>query len=306
MKFLPKIILAVVGIVRLVPAASGADEIERWAPHDFSFVSPATIKNPFQIVFSAEITGPEGKAFTQPGFFDGDGTWKLRVAPTSEGEWSIVTHSDAPTLDGLRVTFNCVPNRSPLAHGPLRIDPAQPWQFVFADDLPFLPIGYECDWLWVLDTNDPKLPTLDPLLDRIAAHGFNLFLLNAYAHDTTWRQGRTAADDFGPPPLYAWAGTNERPDHTRFNLAYWQHYDRVIAAIARHGLWAHIFIKVYNKQVNWPANGSAEDDLYFRWLIARYAAFPNITWDLAKEAHYEKDLAYKLDRLHFLRAHDPY
>jgi hypothetical protein len=80
----------------------------------------------------------------------------------------------------------------------------------------------------------------------------------------------------------------------------------VIEALARRGLWAHIFIKVYNKQVNWPANGSAEDDLYFRWLIARYAAFPNISWDLAKEAHYEKDLGYKLDRLRFLRANDPY
>ena len=58
--------------------------------------------------------------------------------------------------------------------------------------------------------------------------------------------------------------------------------------------------------MNWPAKGSAEDDLYFRWLIARYAAYPNVHWDLAKEANNEKGLDYKIDRLRFIRGNDPY
>ncbi|MDH7570459.1 MAG: DUF4038 domain-containing protein, partial [Armatimonadota bacterium] len=52
--------------------------------------------------------------------------------------------------------------------------------------------------------------------------------------------------------------------------------------------------------------GSAEDDLYFRWLVARYAAYPNVVWDFSKEAHNEKDLEYKLGRLQFLRRNDGY
>jgi len=56
--------------------------------------------------------------------------------------------------------------------------------------------------------------------------------------------------------------------------------------------------------VHWPANSSAEDDLYYRLLIARYSAYPNVTWDLAKEAQYEKDLSYKTSRLRFIRAND--
>ena len=75
---------------------------------------------------------------------------------------------------------------------------------------------------------------------------------------------------------FAWEGSNEKPDHSRFNLAYWQHYDRVIEALHQRGMIAHVMIKVYNKMVNWPAKGSAEDDLFFRWLIARYAAYPNV------------------------------
>jgi len=65
-------------------------------------------------------------------------------------------------------------------------------------------------------------------------------------------------------------------------------------------------IIVYNKMVSWPEKGSKEDNLYFRWLIARYAAYPNVVWDFSKEAWREPDLEYKLSRLRLIRKHDPY
>jgi hypothetical protein len=46
--------------------------------------------------------------------------------------------------------------------------------------------------------------------------------------------------------------------------------------------------------------------LFSRWVVARYAAYPNVIWDFSKEAHNEKDLAYKLGRLRFVRENDPY
>ena len=67
-----------------------------------------------------------------------------------------------------------------------------------------------------------------------------------------------------------------------------------------------MLIKVYNKMVRWPKPGSAEDDQYFRWLVARYAAYPNVIWDFSKEAHNEKDVDYKRGRLELLRTLDPY
>jgi Protein of unknown function (DUF4038)/Domain of unknown function (DUF5060) len=280
--------------------------VPRWEPHDFAFKASVSQANPFRVTFSADLSGPGGAKFTVPGFYDGDSTWKVRVSAATDGAWSLVTHSDVAELNGKRAAFTCVAPRSSAVHGSLRVDPERPHQFIFEDGTHFLPVGYECDWLWAIDANDPALPTINPFLDQLTAHGFNFIILNAYAHDTTWRKGRTGEDDFGPPPRYAWEGSNEQPDHSRLNLTYWQHYDRVIAALYRRGIWAHVLMKVYNKQVKWPANGSAEDDLYYRWLIARYAAYPNITWDLAKEAHYEKDLDYKLGRLRFIHANDPY
>ena len=167
-------------------------------------------------------------------------------------------------------------------------------------------MGYECDWLWAPDLGTTGTNVIDPFLDTLNEYGFNYIILNAYAHDTGWRRGKTAPDDYGPPPLYAWEGDNAHPDHGRFHLPYWWHYDQVIDALYRRGIVAHLMIKVYNKQVRWPEKGSVEDDLYFRWLVARYAAYPNIVWDFSKEAHNEKDLDYKLDRLKRVRELDPY
>jgi len=297
---------AVVSGILVLSAAAADLQLPRWEPHDFVFTCPVAPADPFQVSFSAQATGPGGAELTVPGFYDGNRTWKIRFSAPAEGDWRLTTRSDVAELDGLRTAVTCVANRSPSIHGGVRVDPVRPHQFVFEDGTRFLPVGYECDWLWALDSNDPGLPVTNTFLDKLLANGFNFVILNAFAYDTSWRRGHTGADDFGPPPFYPWDGSNDQPDFGHFDLRYWRHYDRVIDALYQRGIWAHMLIKVYNKHVQWPANGSPEDDRYFRWLIARYAAYPNITWDLAKEANYEKDTGYKLGRLRFIRANDPY
>ncbi len=281
-------------------------KVPRWQPCDFVFTNPAPGTNPFTLAFSATVSGPSNTSFKTLGFYDGAATWRVRVTPTAAGEWSLVTQSEAPALEGRKVQFSCVPNTSPQIHGAVMVDPKYPRHFVFEDGSRYFLMGYECDWLWALDLGKPDLKATEAFLDKLAGSGFNYVIINAYAHDTTWRRGNTGADDFGPPPMYAWEGSNESPDHGRFNLAYWQHYDAVIDALNRRGMVAHLMIKVYNKMVNWPAKRSAEEDLFFRWLVARFAAFPNVHWDFSKEAHNEKDLDYKLQRIAFLRQSDPY
>jgi len=280
--------------------------VRRWQPQDFTFRSMTEHDNPFSLHFASNVKGPNGVEFSTLGFSDGNGTWKVRVSPNTVGEWSLLTHSEDPQLDSKTVEFSCVQNANPLIHGGLLVDHDHPYHFVHEDGTRFFLMGYECDWLWALDMGSPNLPTLSPFLDKLMAHGFNYILMTAYAHDCPWSKGRTSSDDYGPPPMYPWEGNNEQPVHSRFNLAYWRHYDNVVQALHRRGISAHIMIKVYNKMVNWPEKGSKEDDLYFRWLIARYAPYSNVVWDFSKEAWREPDLEYKLNRLRLIRRHDPY
>ena len=282
------------------------EQLRRWEPHDFTFKCKAEPAAPFNVALTADLIGPNWLKLHLPGFYDGASTWKIRLSVPIEGNWSLTTHCDVAELNDQRFTFRCTGNPSPLIHGGMRIDREHPHQFAWEDGAHFLPVGYECDWLWALDANDPKLPTINSFLDKLTASGFDLIVLDTYAYDTTWRKGKTGKDDFGPPPMLPWEGTNDKPAYARFNLSYWQHFDRVMNAMYQRGIVAHLLMRVYNKGVQWPANGSLEDDLYFRWLIARYAAYPNVTWDLSKEAQYEKDLNYKINRLKFIRDNDPY
>jgi len=281
-------------------------QIPQWHPYDFTFKSNNKHNNPFDVYFTATVNGPGGVEFVSLGFYDGDNTWKVRVAPHIEGSWSLETKSDDPQLDGDSVSFLCVPNDNPNVHGGLLVDSEHPYHFVFEDGTRYFLMGYECDCLWALDVGDNSLPKINSFLDELKANGFNHIILNAYAHDTKWRKGKTSNEDYGPPPMYAWEGSNENPVHDRFNLAYWQHYDRMMDALYQRGIIAHIMIKVYNKMVNWPEIGSEEDELYFKWIIARYAAYPNVVWDFSKEAHNEKNLEYKLRRFRLIHECDPY
>jgi hypothetical protein len=299
--------------------------LQRWLPHDFAYSSSFDHENPFAVTFGATLVSPSSGAYTFDGFYDGDSVWKLRFAPWEEGVWSIRTKSDDLMLDGHELTFVCVVESENSAHnsvgaanvpigtlhGGLLVDYDHPNHFIREDDERYFLMGYECDWLWALDltpdgTGPDGIPTIERLLDRLTEHGFNHLLLNTYAHDCGWQSGSTGSDDYGPPPLYAWGGTNDDPDHARFNLAFWQHYDRVIDALMQRDIVAHVMIKVYNKMVNWPEPGSDLDDRFFRWIVARYAAYPNIVWDFAKESNNEPSLDYKLNRVALIRKHDPY
>lgn len=280
--------------------------VPKWEPRDFSFESGTEHANPFNVQFSAVVKGPDGVAFKTLGFYDGNQLWKVRVSPFLEGTWSVTTRSDDPALAGRQVTFTCSKNSNPNVHGVLRVDRQFPHWFVFQDGTREFMMGYEANWLWALDMGGPTLSALNGFLDKLQKYGFNYIVMNAYAHDTKWCKGNTSEYDYGPPPMFPWAGDNENPDHSQFNLAYWRHFDRVMAALYERGIVVHLMFKVYNKNVNWPKRGSLEDELYFKWIVARYVAFPNIVWDFSKEAFYEKDLDYKIGRVKLIRANDPY
>jgi hypothetical protein len=283
-----------------------ARDVPRWQVCDLSFRSTVSHPNPFQVDFSAEVTGPNGIHFKQLGFFDGDGTWKIRLGPNTLGAWSVRTISSDPQLDGKTVgDIVCVEQPNPRVHGGLLVDPEHPHAFIREDGTHFFYSGFEADWLWALDlaTCDPALPQMTVLLDKLVAHHFNLVYVNFYAHTGFGRADQLP--NYGPPPKYAWGGTNENPDHTVLNLAFWQHYDQMIQALWDRGIEAHLMIKVYNKHVHWPKIGG-QDDMYFKAVIARYAPYSNVHFDFAKESNREKNLDYKLGRMALIRQFDPY
>jgi hypothetical protein len=83
-------------------------------------------------------------------------------------------------------------------------------------------------------------------------------------------------------------------------------FDLMADALFRHGLTLHLYLKVYNKFVNWPAKRSLADDLFFTYVVARYQGYSNVVWGFSKESYNEPDKAYLENRLSLIKAHDGY
>ncbi|MEZ5351013.1 MAG: DUF5060 domain-containing protein [Bryobacteraceae bacterium] len=297
--------LAVVSALA-IQTLPGAVSIEQYQTHDFSF--RATVPgNPFDVELTGEFSGPNGQRLRVPGFYDGDGTWKIRFSPPAIGAWSLRTASPLAALSGHSETaIQCVANRNPNIHGGLRVDAVHPHHFVYEDGTRYFLMGYEADWLWALDMSDPERTTMRRLINQMAERRFNHVMVNIYAHDTAWSPGKQNQWDFGPPEMYAWEGTNEKPDHSRFNVRFFQLYDGMMTALRDKGIVAHIMLKVYNKMVKWPPPGSDDEARYFRYVTARYQAFSNVVWDFSKEAYNEKNETLQARLIDLVRDTDAY
>ena len=285
--------------------ALAAAEVEQYAPFDFVYRATAP-GNPFDAAVTGEFSGPHNQKLRVAGFYDGNQTWRIRFSAPTPGAWTLRTVSDIPALNGKTESIQARANSNRRVHGILRADPEHPYHFRYEDGARFYLMGYEADWLWGADMLDPQRKLMHRLIDQIDARGFNYVLINVYAHDTRWCPGKVNEWDFGPSPVYPWEGTNDKPDHSRLNPKFFQIFDGMMNALRDKGMVAHLMLKVYNKAVKWPAPGSVDEARFFRYVVARYQAYPNLVWDFAKESYNEKNNVLQKNLLDLVRAEDTY
>lgn len=195
--------------------------------------------------------------------------------------------------------------------GGIRVDPEAVRCFQFENGEGYFPIAYEVDWLFALDSdNGDDFPVTRQFVDQMAANGFNQVVMNIFAHDVTWKKDDKLVPEheFGSPEAFPFAGSNAEPDHSTLNIEFFRRLDRVIGYLDENGIAAHLMIYVWNKGVNWPEAKSEEDNRYFDYVVKRYQAYPNLIWDVSKEAlgYGRDDVTYIHDRIERLRELDSF
>jgi hypothetical protein len=104
-------------LLLLAAGAMPAATLEQYHSHDFVFTA-STPGNPFEVELAGEFTGPGGARLRVPGFYDGEGVWKIRFSPTRPGEWSLRTTSSLEALNGKAENdILCASNSHPNIHG---------------------------------------------------------------------------------------------------------------------------------------------------------------------------------------------
>lgn len=295
--------------------------VPQYGIHDFSLNSDSEHANPFMVNVHATFEHESGEKIENvPGFYNGDGQWVVRFWPTLSGEWQGRTESDDPNLGGVPLgPVECVGTTNASVHGGLGLDPASPRTFAWQDGTPFVLLGFECDWLFAYHQRHPE--DCRKQVNAVADCGFNYVVMNIYAHtgfglpDKHGKimQGKQIAPAeflYGPPDRYVFGGTNDNPDHSVLNVDFFKDYDTMMRILHERGVVAHLMIQVQNKAVNWPARRSAEDDLFWKYVVARYQAFGNVVWDIGKESYnLLKETGshdYTIDRIGLIRKTDAY
>lgn len=271
---------------------------DQWDVQDILYKASGRIEQPFDLTFGARIRHESGVVMTVPGFYDGDNTWILRFCPTLPGIWTYRTYAGISSLAGKTGRIEVRPNAQPDRHGAIVLSRERPDRFEYEDGTAWFPLAFEIDWLFALDAGNPAdIPRTRQIAGHMADNGFNKAIMNVYAYDASWgeREKIDPKYNFAKPEVFPFGGSNGQPDHSTLNVDFFRHFDRVMAHLYEKGIASHLMIYVWNKQVNWPKPGSAEDNRYFDYVVKRYQAFPNLLWDISKEA-----LAYGMDDMEYI------
>jgi hypothetical protein len=263
-------------------------QCDLWDTCDIVFDCSVFEGNPYDIRLRGIFSGPGKHELRIPGFYDGEGRWIIRFMPPAAGNWDFVTKSDIPALNEqqgiVRAGTETRGNR-----GRLRIHPNDPRHLAWETGEPYFLIGFEADWLGLLDfdgASGESIPRARRLIDDIAAGGFNQVVMNVYAHEVQWdgTLGRNSPYDFSQPSCWPFGGDNDHPRYEELNPAFFRNLDQVVRYLRDKGLICHLMIYVWNKKVKWPAQDSPSDRRYFDYVLSRYQGFSNILWDISKEA----------------------
>lgn len=284
-------------------------EAVKWEVLDIDILVDKPIANPFTVEFGAVIENEAGVKKTVPGFYNGDSTWVIRFCPDQPGVYHYTTYSELAILTGHEGKIIVKPNTHDENHGPVRVSEENPRKFEYADGTPYIVSAFELDWLYALDhDNKEGIPNTEKIISWVKSHGFNQVVMNVFAYDARWKrpEGLPEKYDFGSPATFPFAGTNDEPDFSTLNVEFFQHLDRVMHQLNDQRMVAHLMIYVWNKMVNWPGAESKADNMYFDHVVRRYQAFPNLAWDISKEAlaYGRDDMGYISRRIERLKRQD--
>ncbi|GES53096.1 hypothetical protein Rhsp01_57090 [Rhizobium sp. NBRC 114257] len=267
--------------------------VEKWGVFEAAFNGPSG-GNPYLDVAFDAVFSQHSREVRVPGFYDGNGVYRVRFMPDNEGEWSFRTRSKTSELDSKTGSFVAT-KPSEGNHGPVHV--RNKFHFAYADGKPFLSFGTTC-YAWTHQPLEMQAQTLETLKKS----RFNKIRMGVFPKDYPYNVNE---------PLYACfeKGADGKEDFDRPNPVLFRHFESQVAALCDLGIEADIIM--FHPYDRWGyADMSAKQDFrYVAYLAARLSAYRNVWWALANEYDFLLDTKplQQWDRyFHILEENDPY
>ncbi|MBX3014079.1 MAG: DUF5060 domain-containing protein [Caldilineaceae bacterium] len=265
--------------------------------------------NPFlEVDFTAQFSY-QHRTINVDGFYDGNGIYRVRFMPDTQGTWRYRTQSNRAELDGIEGSFVCT---APSAenHGPVRV--AHTYHFAYADGTPYKQIGTTC-YVW----NHQGEARATETLTTLRSAPFNKIRFCVFPKH--YRYNENEPEHYPFPCLAhgsstwegSWQGEGAKGwafDFSRFEPAYFQQLEHHVAALRDLGIEADIILFHPYDRWGFATMDAATDDCYLRYVVARLAAYRNVWWSMANEYDLmpQKTMADWDRFFQLVQSHDPY
>ena len=188
--------------------------------------------------------------------------------PEQQGEWMYSTSSNDPQLSGKSGTFFVgPPGRN--NHGPVRVK--NTYHFAFADGTPYFPLGTTLyNWL----NRDPELER--KTLKTLARNPFNKVRFLVFPK---WM----IFNHVEPPRFPYVKRADGHLDLDRFDPEFFAHYEARLRDLQALGIEADIILFHPYDKWGFAKMDARHDEMYLRYVVARFAAFRNVWWTMANE-----------------------
>ncbi len=283
-------------------------DVEQWGLFELALTGSAD-GNPY---LDVELTGQftyKHRTVEVDGFYDGDGVYRIRFMPDTQGTWQYRTRSNRDELNGVAGAFTCIAP-APGNHGPVRV--ANTYHFAYADGTPYKQIGTTC-YAWVHQGEELEQQTLQTL----RAAPFNKIRMCVFPKHYAYNENEPERYPF---PCLArgsskWTGSYKidvqegwKFDFSRFDPAFFQHFERRVADLMDLGIEADIILFHPYDRWGFATMDAATDDRYLRYIVARLAAYRNVWWSMANEFDFmdSKSMADWDRFFRIVQEHDPY
>jgi len=252
------------------PAVAAPSVAEQWGVYEITLPGPSD-GNPFVDVRLTARFSDGTHSLEVEGFYDGEGTYRVRFMPPRPGAWQWVTQSNRWALTERKGSFAVKP-AGPGNHGPVGV--RHGFHFAHADGTPFKPLGTTMySWAHRGDALENRS------LKALAAAPFNKVRMLVYP--------QSADAQRHPPPAWPFAGTPPRQwDLQRFNPPFWRRLEQRVGQLRELGIEADLIVHhPYDDSRAWGFDELPRevDDRYASYLVARLAAYRNVWWSMANE-----------------------
>lgn len=242
-------------------------KVEKWDFIEISFEGPSH-GNPFVDVHIEAVFSSDDQKIRVPGFYDGNGIYRIRFMPETEGNWGFMSQSNARSLHSIQGNFEVV-GPSPNNHGPVRV--SNQYHFAYQDGTVYLPFGTTL-YAWTHQDEDLEEQTIRTL----SQHCFNKVRMCVFPKSFQFNSNE--------PRFYPFEGsiTSGWDFHT-FYPEFFHHLEKRISQLCELGIEADIILFHPYDRWGYAEMPSSSDDRYLKYMVSRLAAYRNVWWSLANE-----------------------